>query len=491
MNFDPANPDAAPPAAGGEPAPTGQVLTRLDNHLYEELSRINNEMANLQRELARTNAEMAATQKKLAISEQRYRNLSACLPIGIFEWDAAGCCIYTNSHWQATSGLTAEESLGDGWQRALDPRDAPAFLEERNLARQSGREFSREVRFVNTRGDQRCAQVRSRAIPPGDGQAAGRVSTVEDITERKRAEELQKMMALELHQAQKLEAIGTLAAGVAHEINTPAQYVEHNLRFLQENFPMVGQLLDFYQGLSREAPADGSARENLVKAGGEDVRSAQWSLVKEIPEAINDALEGIGRVIIIVRAMKEFSHPGVGANESPVEINLNRAIESTIIVARNEWRYVADVVTEFDPKLPSVPVQPGEFNQAVLNVLVNAAQAIEEAIQKNGRGKGTITISTHQDGDWVEVRIRDNGPGIPENIRHRIFEPFFTTKPIGQGTGQGLAIARSVIVDKHHGGFTFDTEPGKGTCFKIRLPIKPSRSVGDFTPAPPEKRGPK
>jgi signal transduction histidine kinase len=299
------------------------------------------------------------------------------------------------------------------------------------------------------------------------------------------------MMALELHQAQKLEAIGTLAAGVAHEINTPAQYVEHNLRFLQENFPMVGQLLDFYQGLSREAPADGSARENLVKAGGEDVRSAQWSLVKEIPEAINDALEGIGRVIIIVRAMKEFSHPGVGANESPVEINLNRAIESTIIVARNEWRYVADVVTEFDPKLPSVPVQPGEFNQAVLNVLVNAAQAIEEAIQKNGRGKGTITISTHQDGDWVEVRIRDNGPGIPENIRHRIFEPFFTTKPIGQGTGQGLAIARSVIVDKHHGGFTFDTEPGKGTCFKIRLPIKPSRSVGDFTPAPPEKRGPK
>jgi signal transduction histidine kinase len=213
--------------------------------------------------------------------------------------------------------------------------------------------------------------------------------------------------------------------------------------------------------------------------------------VEEITEAIADALEGIGRVIIIVRAMKEFSHPGVGATESPVEINLNRAIESTIIVARNEWRYVADVVTEFDPKLPSVPVQPGEFNQVILNVLVNAAQAIEEAIQKDGREKGTITISTHQDGDWVEVRIRDTGPGIPENIRHRIFEPFFTTKPIGKGTGQGLAIARSVIVEKHHGEFNFDTEPGKGSCFKIRLPIKPSRSVGNFTPAPPEKQDPK
>jgi signal transduction histidine kinase len=171
-----------------------------------------------------------------------------------------------------------------------------------------------------------------------------------------------------------------------------------------------------------------------------------------------------------------------------VEINLNRAIESTIIVARNEWRYVADVVTEFDPKLPSVPVRPGEFNQVVLNVLVNAAQAIGEAIKKDGREKGTITVSTHQNGEWVELRIRDNGPGIPENIRHRIFEPFFTTKPIGKGTGQGLAISRSVIVEKHHGEFTFETEPGKGTCFKVRLPIKPSRSVGNFTLAEPEQQ---
>jgi PAS domain S-box-containing protein len=491
MNHDSANPEISPPAAAREPAPTGRVPIRLDDHLYEELSRINNELANHQRELARTNAEMAATQKKLAISEQRFRNLSACLPIGIFELDAAGRCIYTNSHWQTISGLTAEESLGDGWQRALDPRDAPAFLEERTQARQTGREFSREVRFVNTRGDERWAQVRSRAIPAGDGQAASRVSTVEDITERKRAEELQKKMALELQHAQKLEAIGTLAAGIAHEINTPAQYIEHNLRFLQENFPRVGQLLDFYQGLSRDAQADGGARELLFKAGGEDVWSAQRSLVEEIPEAINDALEGIGRVITIVRAMKDFAHPGVGSTESPVEINLNRAIESTIIVARNEWRYVADVVTEFDPKLPSVPVQPGAFNQVVLNVLVNAAQAIEEAIKKDGREKGTITISTHQDGEWVEVRVRDTGPGIPENIRHRIFEPFFTTKPIGQGTGQGLAISRSVIVEKHKGEFSFDTELGKGTCFKIRLPVQPSRSVGDFTPAPPENPDPK
>jgi PAS domain S-box-containing protein len=190
MNLDPLNLETAPPAAAREPPLTGQALTRLDDHFYEELSRINNELANLQRELARTNAGMAATQKKLAISEQRFRNLSASLPIGIFELDSAGRCIYTNSHWQTISGLSAQESLGDGWQRALDQRDAPAFLEERNLARQSGRELSHEVRFVNARGDQRWAQVRSRDILAGGGEAAGRVSTVEDITERKRTEEL-------------------------------------------------------------------------------------------------------------------------------------------------------------------------------------------------------------------------------------------------------------------------------------------------------------
>ena len=187
MNLDTAN-SANPHAAAGEPAPASQALTRRDNHFYEELSRINNELANLQRELARTNAELAAAQEKLKAGEQRYRSLIACSPIGIFEWDASGRCIYTNAHWQAISGLTAEESLGDGWQRSLDQRDAPDYLNERKLAFHTCQEFNREVRFVHTSGDQRWAQVRSRAILAEDGQAAGRVSTVEDITERKKSE---------------------------------------------------------------------------------------------------------------------------------------------------------------------------------------------------------------------------------------------------------------------------------------------------------------
>jgi PAS domain S-box-containing protein len=200
MKQDTTNPVIAPLAAAQDPVPSGQVLNRRDDHFYEELSRINNELANLQRELARANADLVASHKKFEVGEQRYRSLSACSPIGIFELDAAGRCIYTNSYWQDISGLTAEESLGDGWQRALNPDDAPAFLEERDRARQAGQEFIREVRFVNTRGDQRWAQIRSRTIPAEGGEATGRVGTIEDITERKRAQEASRESEEKFHQ---------------------------------------------------------------------------------------------------------------------------------------------------------------------------------------------------------------------------------------------------------------------------------------------------
>jgi PAS domain S-box-containing protein len=187
MKPDTAHPAIATPTAA-RPGSPNHALDRRDDHFYEELSRINNELANLQRELARTNADLVAANKRLEASEQRYRCLSAGLPIGVFEMDASGRCVSTNAYWQAISGLTAEECLEDGWQRALDPRDAPAFLRERDLAHQSGREFKCEVRFRTTHGDPRWAQVRSRTIPGEGGKAAVRVSTAEDITDRKQAE---------------------------------------------------------------------------------------------------------------------------------------------------------------------------------------------------------------------------------------------------------------------------------------------------------------
>jgi signal transduction histidine kinase len=149
---------------------------------------------------------------------------------------------------------------------------------------------------------------------------------------------------------------------------------------------------------------------------------------------------------------------------------LNHAIECTITVARNEWKYVADVETDFDQSLPPISCQPGEFNQVILNLIVNAAHAIAGVIGKGGPEKGKIKVQTRDCQGWAEIRIQDTGSGIPEKVQARVFDPFFTTKEIGKGTGQGLAIARSVVVDKHDGTIHFETAEGKGTTFIIRLP---------------------
>lgn len=191
-------------------------------------------------------------------------------------------------------------------------------------------------------------------------------------------------------------------------------------------------------------------------------------LRQEIPKAIEQSLEGIERISKIVRAMKEFSHPGADEKTS---IDLNGSIESTITVARNEWKYVADMETDFDPSLPLVPCLPGEFNQVILNIIVNAAHAIAAKTGGEPERKGTIFVSTRVRDGWAEVRIRDTGTGIREEIRSRIFDPFFTTKEVGKGTGQGLAISHSVIVEKHGGTIGFETETGIGTTFIVRLPL--------------------
>ena len=191
-------------------------------------------------------------------------------------------------------------------------------------------------------------------------------------------------------------------------------------------------------------------------------------LRNEFPKAIAQSLEGMARISKIVRAMKEFSHPG---SESKSAVDINHAIETTIAVARNEWKYVADVQTRFADNLPLVPCLAGEFNQVILNLLINAAHAIKDVVGDGSASKGTITITTKCEGDWVQVEIRDTGTGIPENIRARVFEPFFTTKEVGKGTGQGLALAHNAIVRRHGGKIWFDSEMGKGTTFYIRLPL--------------------
>ncbi|MFZ0813906.1 MAG: ATP-binding protein [Candidatus Sulfotelmatobacter sp.] len=274
-------------------------------------------------------------------------------------------------------------------------------------------------------------------------------------------------LEVQLRQAQKLESVGQLAAGIAHEINTPTQYIGDNVRFLKDSFQDLKNLLTNYDRLLAAAKDKALSDEIVQEVAAAVQRADAGYLLDEIPKAIEQTLEGITRVSTLVSAMKEFSHPGT---KEKTPLDLNHAIESTITVARNEWKYVADMETDFDPSLPQISCQPGEFNQVILNLIVNAAHAINDVVGKGGSTKGKIRVQTLNFSELVEIRIGDTGSGIPEKVRARIFDPFFTTKEIGKGTGQGLAIARSVVVDKHGGSIHFETEEGKGTTFVIRLP---------------------
>jgi len=282
-----------------------------------------------------------------------------------------------------------------------------------------------------------------------------------EIAERKR-------METELARAQRLESIGRLAAGIAHEINTPNQYIGDNIRFMGQAFVELRRLIDAFRRLL-QGVKEASVTDLLVADTEAALHQADPDyLVGEIPRAAREALEGVESVARTVRAMKAFAQ-AEGERKTPIHVG--QSIENAIIVCRNEWKHVADVVTDFDPDLPLVPCVPGQFNEVILNLLRNAAQAIAEAVKTGSPQKGRITVRARRDADKVEIRIEDTGIGIPEEIRSRVFDPFFTTRPVGQGTGQGLAVAHAIVVQGHGGTITFETQPGRGTTFVIRLPL--------------------
>ncbi|HLA73467.1 MAG TPA: ATP-binding protein [Steroidobacteraceae bacterium] len=280
-----------------------------------------------------------------------------------------------------------------------------------------------------------------------------------DVTDQRRLES-------ELAQAQKLESVGRLAAGVAHEINTPVQFVSDSVHFVREAMDDLSQIVDKYREL-RIATENGAGVAAAAKAAEEAEDEADLDYILEnAPVALDRARDGLGRVAAIVRSMREFAHPD---RKEMAQVDINQAISSTLVIATNEYKYVAEMETDFST-LPPVNCYAGEINQVVLNLIVNAAHAIGDVV-KGTVDKGKIRVVTRVLGDQIEIAISDTGRGIPVEVRSRIFDPFFTTKDVGKGTGQGLAIARSVIVDKHGGTLHFETEVGQGTSFYIRLPI--------------------
>jgi PAS domain S-box-containing protein len=300
-----------------------------------------------------------------------------------------------------------------------------------------------------------------------DGRIVGAVIVAQDVTERRR-------METELLAAQRMAVLGTLAAGVAHEINTPIQFVGDSIRFLSDSATDLLALIDRFGELRRMAAAGRPVAEVIADAVIAE-EHADLSYVREkMPLAFDRCIDGLNRVTIIVRSLKEFAHP---AAQKLSAVDLNQSIRSTLAIAANEYKYVADLETDFGD-LPPVLCHAGEVNQVILNIVINAAHAIGGVVQGTER-KGLIRVQTYRDSEMAVVAISDTGGGIPEGIRGRIFDPFFTTKAVGKGTGQGLAIAWSVINEKHGGELTFDTTVGAGTTFFIRLPIsgKPGAEV--------------
>lgn len=277
----------------------------------------------------------------------------------------------------------------------------------------------------------------------------------------------------QLLSAQKLEAIGSLAAGIAHEINTPIQFVSDNTSFVKDSlealFEVAAARTEFLERLAGkpEFAEDFEKLEALWKQHDVDF------LMEELPDAVDETLEGAKRVAEIVRAMKDFAHPG---SQEKSSVDVNRVVETTMQVSRNEWKYVANLELDLDTDVPLIEGLAGPLGQILLIMFVNSAQAMAEVRNLDEDGKGTIRVSTRQDNDMVEIRVVDNGPGIPQSIVDRVFDPFFTTKDVGVGSGQGLSIARSVVVDKHQGEIWVE-DANPGAVFVIRLPIKSPKNA--------------
>jgi signal transduction histidine kinase/HAMP domain-containing protein len=404
-------------------------------------------------------AERKKAEEALRVSSAETELFLACIPSILIGLDSAGRITRWNAAAVATFGVDAANVIGrtlDGcgvqWARSDLSSEvtrwlaATAFLSPEDLTFKRGD----DTRFLGL------------GVQPigGSSGSSGLIVTGADITRRKGLEE-------QLRQAQKLEAVGQLAAGIAHEINTPAQFVGDNIGFLKESWANIADLIQLSRRLREEAGS--SLQAQTAAALDAACRRADVDyLLAEVPSAIDQSSKGMERISEIVRAVKEFSHPG-GKEKRPVDIN--HAISNTIIVARNEWKYVADMVTQLDPSVAPVSCLAGEFNQVMLNLIVNAAQAIAASTNGAHGAKGTITISTTQLQDAVRIAIHDTGAGIPEHIRSRVFEPFFTTKPVGQGTGQGLALAHTVIVQRHKGQIWFESAADTGTTFFVLLPL--------------------
>jgi PAS domain S-box-containing protein len=390
-----------------------------------------------------TLADAAALTLDHHLSRSRLKTVVEHSPDALILASERGVIRFVNPAAEKLLDRPAAELLGNDLRRLLNPEDSAATLAAPSAVAQTCR--------IRGRDDQAWTETEAvvEYVTEHDG-SRSIVFNARDVSERRRLE-------TELQHAQKLQSVGRLAAGIAHEINTPIQFIGDNVRFLEEAFTGFAEVLEAYEKTLRHVEPVATIQKVIEEADFD-------YLLTETPLAIRQCLEGITQVAHIVHAMQAFGHPG---GEEKQATDLNEAIRNTIIVAANETKFVADVTTGL-ADLPLVPCQVGDISQVVLNLITNAAHAIESA----DRGRGRIHIATRVQEDHAVIEVADTGTGVPAEIADKLFDPFFTTKDVGAGTGQGLALVRTLVVNRHGGEVDFTTEPGGGTTFRVRLPLQ-------------------
>lgn len=364
--------------------------------------------------------------------------------------DAQRRIVWTNRSFTTITGYTLEDAQGKSPGALLQGSGTDAETVE-EIRAELARATPVRKRILNYRkdGSPFWLNLEIQPILTAEQTVESFVAIMEDLTERERLE-------AELRLSQKLESVGQLAAGIAHEINTPIQFVGDSVTFLEEAWRDIEPLLGQAQAARSAGAPTACDRMSASEIG---------FLVENFPGAISRARHGVQRVANLVRAMKEFAHPDQGEYSSA---DINRAIESALAVSRNEIKYVGTAATDLG-EIPLVPCRIGSINQVLLNLIVNAAHALAD--RGHTPQTGRIEVGTRVESEHVVIRIRDNGCGIPEAVRERIFDPFFTTKEVGRGTGQGLAITRSIVVEQHGGKIAVESQPGEGSCFEVWLPL--------------------
>ncbi|MCU7874931.1 MAG: PAS domain-containing protein [Candidatus Thiodiazotropha sp. (ex Lucinoma borealis)] len=405
--------------------------------------------------------ERARTSEQLAQAHEQNSRLLSSLTSILIGVDERDCISHWNEQAAQTFGILAEQVLGNPMLSCSIGWDWAQVTSHILMCQSDCKQTSRfEVRFKPENGTNRLLSVCATPFMGESGSHEGYLLIADDVTE-------QKQLDSEMQQMQKLQSIGQLAAGIAHEINTPIQYIGDNVRFLREAFVDIADIISDERAVV-EAARIGNVSPELIAQLDDKIEEVDLEyLEEELPNTIQQTLDGVDHVATIVRAMKEFSHPG---SEEKTATNINKVVESTVIVTRNVWKYHAQMKLDLDPSIPQVLCLPGPVNEVILNIIVNAAHAIADRVGDSG-DMGLIQITTGCEGGWVVVRIGDSGTGIPEDAQVHVFDPFFTTKDVGQGTGQGLSLSHRIIVEQHDGELNFETEIGVGTTFIIKLPL--------------------